>query len=620
VVPSAQEPNRDGISTSAKPPKTLGDRIIKAGLAVLLAHACKLICGYLMQYFIVNKYQNGYVISDVFSAVYDVVLGTAFYVGEQCLEPAALPVFTQVMNREGEARAWRYASSIFNLQFIILVLTIGALYLWPTQIIGAFTQWDPPNVVVKTTDGRKIEGTLTAVDGEGYTLLVNEKETRVALADVSNAKELPTAKDLRDKIDRREMSRDMMPWVAPGLLGMSLASLTYMLLNGYKEFFFAAFGDAVLKLAIMAGAMVGAAISNMDWRFVAVGAVVGGVAKLVTHSVALGFRRLKHYRFVIDLKDPYVLEFFWLVLPLLAGILLSRFRDAIVFNVQTAKANLPTYFNLGKRLTDGISFVIPYTLSIAMLPFFCDISARDDRKQLGDVLTRIVRMLIWFFVPISIILAAAAMPVTLSLYAGDKFGAAEAGYVSLVLRFFCLQLPFLSIEMMVMQAFFSSRRTIAPTVIGFVFSMLAGIVPYVLMRRGYLGTTLEILVGLAVSLVAARVLKALVLIALLKRTVPVLPLTQSIGFLLRVGIAGFGSGLCAWAASHLVPPLALRILHTPRIANIASVIVISAAGAIVYLGVSLALRMEEPRQMLQWTKEKVKGQGKPPKPEAPGAT
>src|SRR5438552_1646858 len=83
--------------------------------------ACKLIFGYLMQYFIVNKYQNGYVISDVFSAVYEVVLGTAFYIGEQCLEPAALPVFTHAMKKDGEERAWRYASSIFNLQFIILV-------------------------------------------------------------------------------------------------------------------------------------------------------------------------------------------------------------------------------------------------------------------------------------------------------------------------------------------------------------------------------------------------------------------------------------------------------------------------------------------------------------------
>jgi len=52
-------------------------------------------------------------------------------------------------------------------------------------------------------------------------------------------------------------------------------------------------------------------------------------------------------------------------------------------NVLTTKEGLPTYFKMGRDIIGGIGFLIPYTLSIALLPFFCDLSHRDDRQQLG---------------------------------------------------------------------------------------------------------------------------------------------------------------------------------------------------------------------------------------------
>jgi hypothetical protein len=38
--------------------------------------------------------------------------------------------------------------------------------------------------------------------------------------------------------------------LGPAVIGLSLGSTTYVLLNGYKRFFLAAFGDAVWKFAV----------------------------------------------------------------------------------------------------------------------------------------------------------------------------------------------------------------------------------------------------------------------------------------------------------------------------------------------------------------------------------
>jgi putative peptidoglycan lipid II flippase len=489
------------------------------------------------------------------------VLGTAFFVGEQCMEPAYLPVFARAFKKDGEARAWQFTSVLFNLQFFILLLIIVSMILFPTEMISLTTQWNK---------------------GE--------------LGDDAKA-------------ERMGMAVQMLPYIAPGLLGMSLASLTYGVLNGYKEFFFAAFGDAVLKLAILGGALLGSALGKSDWRFVAAGAVAGGTLKFFTHLLALGFKRLRNYRLSFNLSDEYLRDFFMLIVPLLAGIFLSRGRDVVMVNVLTSQEGLPTYFGMGRSIVDLFSFLVPYTLSIALLPFFCDISARDDRQHLGEVLTMIIRMLVWMFVPLCIVLSAAALPICLLAFRGKTIGPTEAGYAALVLKFFCIQLPFQAIEMMTMQAFFSSRRMIAPTVAGLAFSLIAPAIAYHLVINGKMTDSAQILTIVALCYVLSRVLKALVLVSLLKWTVPVLPAAQSIAYLGRLAIAGAGSAAAAWGAQLAVNgPLkgVIKALPGAPVRNAAEAIVIGAAGAAVYLALSLALRMEEPALCLQWTKEKLK--------------
>jgi peptidoglycan biosynthesis protein MviN/MurJ (putative lipid II flippase) len=580
---------------------------------VLIAHLALRLSGLVLQIVLGNRY--GEVISDVFNVVYDNIFMTAFLVGEQCLGPAYLPVFTSARENHGEAKAWEFTSTLFNVQFLILAVLIAALFAIPSRVTDVMSQWDSTKIKFSTISGERVEGNVIRRDADSITLKVSQGEKVFAQKEIDGFGKVN--KELDGRASRREMANQMLPWMALGLLGMSLASLTYVVLNGYKEFFFAAFGDSVLKLSVLVGALAGWAYSiglkeNIDWRFIAAGAVIGGTAKLGTHLFALGRSRLKQYSFSFKLSDPLVQTFLMLALPLLAGIAVSRGRDTIINYVLTAREGLPSYYKRGRAISDSIGFLVPYTLSIALLPFFCDISNRDDRKQLGEILTRVVRMLLWCFVPVSVVLLFAANPICLTVYRGEGITAEHAGYSALVLKIACLQLPFIAVEMMTMQAYFSSRRMIAPTIAGFVFSALGAAVPYFLVITQGMSDTTQVLVITALSMVVTRVLKSLVLISMLKWTVPMLPFGETVAFGARLLFAGAISAAACYATQFLFEgPLKSVVKHIPseRLAYGIEAVLIGAAGAIAYLLISLLLKMEEPLMVLKWTKEKLKGRG-----------
>jgi hypothetical protein len=122
----------------------------------------------------------------------------------------------------------------------------------------------------------------------------------------------------------------------------------------------------------------------------------------------------------------------------------------------------------------------------------------------------------------------------------------------------------------------------------------------------------RILTIVASSLVVARVLKAFILVGLLKTTVPVLPLGDTAAYALRVLIAGAGSAAAAIGTQRLYEgPLhsIVRKIPSARVEHAVEAIVIGAAGAAVYLALSLLLKMEEPRQGWHWFREKLRRRG-----------
>jgi hypothetical protein len=52
--------------------------------------------------------------------------------------------------------------------------------------------------------------------------------------------------------------------------------------------------------------------------------------------------------------------------------------------------------SIGKKLQSTLLFLVPYTLSIAVFPYFCELVDRNDHANLGRLVTRFGRMLLSF--------------------------------------------------------------------------------------------------------------------------------------------------------------------------------------------------------------------------------
>lgn len=434
---------------------------------------------------------------DAFVIAFEGVIWTLFLIGEESLGPAFLPIFMDTKEKDGEERAWRFTSTLMNLQLGILLVVTAILFFFPQQAVDLLTRGD-------------------------------------------------------SNVERSELAARFLGTMAPTLIGISLSSLTYMVLNGYKQFFWPAFADAALKMALVGGVVVGHQM-GLNKDALILGALAAGFAKITVHLYALG-SRLKLYRPTINLKDPYVQKFLHLVAPLLIGIVFAKTRDYFnnIYILSQLETGMLAINSAGRKIFNTVGSLIPYPLSIAMFPFFCELVAKDDNKALGDFLTRSSRMLILIFLPLSVVIFMLSDPLGRLVFETGKVDGASAASVGLINSFYCMVLPFQALEFIFMQAYFSTQRMFSVTLIGIVFSALTMVISYVgVVHFGLKG--LDAVIVVALGYTVARALKAITLVTLLKmRGLPVLPFGPTLFFALRVIVLGLACGGASYASLKVV--------------------------------------------------------------------
>ena len=540
-------------STSER--RSVASRVLRASFVVMIAHlSLKFVS--IIQYKLVGQFCDD-ITRDLFIFAYEGVLGMLFLVGEESLGPAFLPVFMERMDKDGEESAWGFANTILVVQAVIITLVVGLVAWQPQVVVGVITKW------------RK-----TGVDPEYM-----------------------------------RMAPLYARYMVLGLFGMSLGSTTYMLLNGYKRFFLAAFGDAMLKLGIVIGLAVAWAMhANITGRNVLItftlGVVLGSLLKLGTHLTGLR-DKLGQLRMKCSWSNPGLRKFILLIAPLLLGIIFAKVRDIYV-NIRMLSDLDPGLLSataFGRKIFESIRYMIPYAVSIAMLPFFCEMVDQNKREDLARLVTRSSRLILFMCMPVAALLAALSLPLARVLFQGGHYDFVDCINASMANGCYSLVLPFAALETVFMQVFFANRKMISVVVIGLIFSSLSIVISYVGIERiGFSGTSAVATVALAFTI--SRTLKTLFLGALMRRFVPAFPARETASFIIRMLSVTITTGIVAWLTRMgyerliYIPLEGGNTVILPRVGP--QLVVSGLAGGIVCLGLMYRLCREEFILVMDW--------------------
>lgn len=539
------------------------ERIAKGGLAVAVAGIIVKFAGFAWKWLLIRFHGQDVAVTDAYLFAFEGVVLTFFFLSNKILCPPFLPLFLEEKNLRGERSAWRFASAVATWVFLISAL-IGVLIVAFPGAWAGFSSW-------------------------------------------LSGREVPR--------ESGELLRVAVTWVGLALICLMLSWVTYMILNGYKRFFWPQVSDAAMRFfmigaIVLSGTLV-VAPSNAT-KMLALGIILGAAARLLVHLLAMGKKAVR-------LLPPRLGEkrtlgmLLLLASPAMIGAPVARLRDLVNNHVLLfpLEKGLLTANSLGRTIFSTAEWLVPFSLSVAMFPYFCDLVDRNDFKKLGEILTRSGRVLMLFFSIFAGSVAILSLPIsylffgTTGMLAGGRLE-----LVALANTCYVIVLPAHVLEYLLMQAYFSNRRMVMPQVFGVVFSFLSVGISVVAIRAvGLEGA--GAIAAIALGYTASRWFKSFFLIFYLKRFVPMFRATETSLFLFKTAVvtaAACGMAVVVRVVAEGVSPIRMSLEG-----GAASILLRSAAevaaGAILSCGVALALikllGMEELSWLVGWVKGKL---------------
>ena len=547
-------PQRMDPASSGRQPRTasFAGRFMKAGVAVGAALLLFKLAG-LIQARAIGQFLSKET-GDVYVFAFENCIFALFLLGEGVIGPALMPVFMRTRDEgpEGEQRAWRFAGAFLTWQFLILIAAIALLMACPESVVRLLTSWTPEN-----------------------------RPDKFALA-VATVRRL-----------------------APALLGLSLGSTTYALLNAHKRFFLAALGDAAWKFTAVAALYLFATRTGDPASVLIAGLVCGSVVKLLLHLWGLR-DKLRLLRPSLGVRTEEFRSFALLAVPLIVGVVFAIVRDNVnyVYFPSLLTDGMMQANSWGSKLEKVLVMLVPTTLSIAAFPFLCEMAERGDRSVFGDFITKTGRQLLALFLPFAAVIAVLAVPLTALVFGGGKFDAVSVQRAALAMACYTFALPAVAVETILMKAFFASRRTVAVSVLGIVFSTLSMFISWGGSRL-FRENELLVLGVIAGGFTLTRWMKTTSLAVLFRRSAPAFPAAETASFLARLILASAAIAGAAYVGRTLGsllqnwPPIP-RGSETPGwMVNLAE-LGLGGLAALVALVASFALlRIREPLELLR---------------------
>lgn len=519
-------------------------KFLRAGLAVAAALVLFKLAGLIQAVAIGHFFPDKS--GDIYVFAFENCIFGLFLLGEGIILPAFLPVFmkARASGPDGEERAWRFASAFLTVHAIVLAAAVSLLMLFPESVVRLFTTWTPENSPGKF-----------------------------------------------------EIAAQTVRRLSPALLGLSLGTTTYALLNAHKRFFIAAFGDAVWKFTAVVILVVFASASYSAPSVLITGIVIGSALKLLTHIIGLR-DNITHFRPSLSIRTPEFREFALLTLPLVAGTIFALTRDVVnnVYFPSLLSDGLMKANSWGSKLEKVLVLLIPATLAIAVFPFFCEMAEKDDRSEFGTFVTRASRQMTAIFLPLAAVTAVLSAPLVSLVFGGGQFDAESVRRTSVAMGCYTFALPAVAVETILMKAFFASRRTVAVTVLGIVFSSVSMLISWY-GATYFRADEILVLAIIAGGFALSRWLKTSVLAILFRKSAPAFPPAETASFLFRLLAASLAAAAAAYGALIPAQNCLASLGLSGKLASAAALLAGGTAAILAIIPAFAILKIREPLEL-----------------------
>jgi putative peptidoglycan lipid II flippase len=374
---------------------------------------------------------------------------------DAALSAAFVPVFSELLEKEQRARAWRVASTLFWLVLIVLGALTGLLMLLAPLIMRIFGLGD--------------------------------------LEDLATG-----------------LSRVLFPIVV--LMGVS--GIVVGILNSYEEFTVPALMPVLWNLTIILGLLfvVPRLESEEAQLYVyAASILVGTVIQVVTPVWWLRGRDGR-IRALLDLRDPAVKQVLVLMLPVTLAIGLINFNAVVntFFAARFVDPELaPSAIDAAFRIYMLPQGMFSVAVTTVLFPRLSRLAAREDFEGFKATVSLGLRQIGFLLLPAGAVSAVLAEPIVRLLYERGEFSPDQTPVVAGALAAFSLGLAFNGTMLMLNRSFFSLQSAWVPTAVALGNLVVNAVLAALLYRVGVWG------IPLATSLV--NIAGTLALLAVLRR-------------------------------------------------------------------------------------------------------
>ena len=440
-------------------------------------------------------------------------------VADAALSGAFVPVFSELLEKNERARAWRVASSLFWL----ILLGLGGL----TALFVLLAPW-----ILRP-----------------FGLPAGYEDVAVNL------------------------SRILFPIVV--LLG--LFGLITGILNSYEHFSVPALSPVVWNLSIIAGLVLGVprADSADAKLYVYAAAIVGATLIQALLPVPWLPGRDGRLRVVVDWRDPAVKQVFMLMFPVSLGLGLINFNMLVdtLFASRLIDPNIsPSAIDAAFRIYMLPQGMFSVAVATVLFPMLSRLSARGDLDGFRSTLGLGLRQIGFLLIPASAVIAVLAEPIIRLLYQRGQFTPNQTPVVAAALAAFALGLAFNGAMLMLNRAFFSLQAPWTPTAVALANLGLNAALDGAFYTLGTWG------IPLATSLV--NVAGAAALLVLLRRRVGRLELRETARSGVRITAAAAVAAGAAFGVWYLVDDALGRSLAA-QIVSVGAALVVSVGAYLV---------------------------------------